>query len=51
MDDFLHLLIAVRPFLVVVMFAVFTLIILWAYAPRRRAHLEECSRIPLRDDA
>ena len=50
MHDFLQLLVAVRPFLVVVMFAIFTALILWAYSPRRRAHLDECARIPLRDD-
>jgi cbb3-type cytochrome oxidase subunit 3 len=50
MHEFLQLLVAARPFLVVVMLAMFTALILWAYAPRRRVHLDECGRIPLRDD-
>jgi cbb3-type cytochrome oxidase subunit 3 len=45
-----ELLVAIRPLLVPVMVAVFTLIILWAYAPRRKARLEDCARIPLRED-
>ena len=51
MHEFLQLLVAVRPLMVVVMFAIFTALVLWVYAPRRRAHLDECSRIPLRDDS
>ena len=45
----LELMIAARPALVPIMLIVFTGLILWAYAPRRRAHLDECARIPLRD--
>ena len=50
MNDVLQLLVSIRPLLVVVMFVVFAAIVLWAYAPQRRAHLDECGRIPLRDD-
>jgi cbb3-type cytochrome oxidase subunit 3 len=46
----LEILIAIRPLLVVLMFASFSAILYWAYAPRRRAQIEECGRIPLRDD-
>jgi cbb3-type cytochrome oxidase subunit 3 len=46
----LEILSVIRPALVVVMFAVFTGLILWAYSPRRRERLAECARIPLRDD-
>jgi cbb3-type cytochrome oxidase subunit 3 len=46
----LEILSAIRPALVVVMFAVFATLVLWAYSPRRRDRLAECARIPLRDD-
>ena len=46
----IELLVAIRPLLVPIMVAVFTLIVLWAYAPRRKDRLEDCARIPLRDD-
>jgi cbb3-type cytochrome oxidase subunit 3 len=46
----LQFLLTVRPYLLVVMLGVFAALFLWAYAPRRRSHLEECGRIPLRDD-
>jgi cbb3-type cytochrome oxidase subunit 3 len=46
----LEFLIAVRPLLVVVMFASFLAMLYWVYTPLRRAQLEECGRIPLSDD-
>ena len=46
----LEVLSAIRPMLLVLMFAIFTALILWAYSPRRRERLAECARIPLRDD-
>jgi cbb3-type cytochrome oxidase subunit 3 len=46
----IEILIALRPLLVVLMVASFSTILYWAYAPSRRAHIEECGRIPLRDD-
>ncbi len=36
--------------LAVVMLVVFCLIVAWAYAPHRRARLDDDARIPLRDD-
>jgi cbb3-type cytochrome oxidase subunit 3 len=36
--------------LAVVMLAIFCAIVAWAYAPRRRAEMDEIARIPLRDD-
>ena len=41
---------AVRPYLVIVMVALFTAIVLWAYSPRRRQRMDEHGNIPLRDD-
>jgi cbb3-type cytochrome oxidase subunit 3 len=32
------------------MLALFCAIVAWAYAPRRRRHMDESARIPLRDD-
>jgi cbb3-type cytochrome oxidase subunit 3 len=46
----IELMIEIRPFLVPLMLAIFTAIVLWAYSPSRRARLDECGRIPLGDD-
>lgn len=34
----------------VLMFAIFCAIVAWAYAPRRRAEMDDSAQIPLRDD-
>jgi cbb3-type cytochrome oxidase subunit 3 len=40
----------IRPLISIAMFALFTAIVLWAYAPGRRSRLDEHGRIPLRDE-
>ncbi len=39
-----------RPWFLVLMLAIFLGIFFWAYAPRRRATLDDQARIPFRDD-
>ncbi len=34
----------------VLMVVIFCAIVAWTYAPRRRQHMDESARIPLRDD-
>jgi cbb3-type cytochrome oxidase subunit 3 len=34
----------------VLMLVIFSLIVVWAYAPQRRKEMDEQARIPLRDD-
>lgn len=36
--------------LLVLMLAIFCAIVAWTYAPRRRKHMDDSARIPLRDD-
>jgi cbb3-type cytochrome oxidase subunit 3 len=46
----MEILLALRPWLLVLMVCLFAAMTFWAYAPGRRARMDECGQIPLRDD-
>jgi cbb3-type cytochrome oxidase subunit 3 len=48
--DFLAVIQHLHAPLSVLMLLIFCAIVAWAYAPRRRAQLDDSAQIPLRDD-
>jgi cbb3-type cytochrome oxidase subunit 3 len=48
--DWLALIDRLHAPLSALMLVLFCAIVAWAYAPRRRAQMEDSARIPLRDD-